>query len=138
MTHPTTLRAWLSAAAMLPALLAAQMAIAQGSPGSPSTSGQRTFGTIADDLTGQVTEFGNLVGVIGMLVGLAMLVMSAVKFRAYSTNPNDPNASLAGSVGWLIAGAALVALPEFLGVGIRSLFGVSATGGGFTSPVKIN
>ena len=120
------LRAGLAAGAVLPAVLAAQLAMAQNS----------TFGEIATDLAGQVTNFGQLVGVIGMLIGLAMLVMSAVKFRAYSTNPNDPNASLSGAVGWLLAGAALVALPEYLGVGVTSLFGGSAGPGGFTNPLN--
>ena len=71
-----------------------------------------------------------------MLIGLAMLVMAGVKFRAYSTNPQDPQASLSGSIGWLLAGVALVALPEFMGVGITSVFGDSASAGNFTNPLS--
>ncbi len=94
----------------------------------------RNFGQIADSLTGQVTSFGNLVGVVGMLAGLAMLVMAAVKFRAYSNN--DPQATLTGSVGWLVAGILLVALPEFMGVGVTSLFGEGNAPGNFRNPLS--
>ena len=104
--------------------------------GSSAAQQSQNFGQIADNLTGQVTSFGNLVGVVGMLIGLAMVVMAGVKFRAYSTNPQDPHASLGGSVGWLAAGVALVALPEFMGVGITSLFGDDASAGNFQNPLS--
>lgn len=104
--------------------------------GPAAAQGSRNFGSIAQNLTGQVTEFGNLVGVVGMLIGLAFVVMAGVKFRAYSTNPQDPSASLGGSIGWLAAGVALVALPEFMGVGITSLFGGDGQAGNFQNPLS--
>ena len=94
----------------------------------------RDLGDVAEGLTGQIQAMGNLVGVVGMLLGLAMLVVSGVKFRAFSNN--DPQATLGGSVGWAVAGVALVALPEFMGVGILSLFGEGSSAGGFTNPLS--
>ena len=99
---------------------------------------QDNLGDVADTLTAQISNFGQLVGAVAVLVGIGMLVMCAVKFRAYSTNPQDPSASLGGAVGWLIAGAALVAIPEFLDVGVTSLFGDTATQGTFSGDNLLN
>ena len=90
---------------------------------------QQDLGDVANTLTGQITDFGNLIGATAVLVGIGMLIMSAIKFRAYSTNPQDPSASVGGAVGWLLAGAALVGIPEFLDIGVTSLFGSDATQG---------
>ena len=100
----------------------------------PATAQDRDLGGVAEALTTQVQQIGNLVGVIAMLGGLAMLAVSAVKFRAFSNN--DPQATLGGSVGWALAGVALVAFPEFMGVGIISLFGAGTSAGGFTNPLS--
>ena len=90
---------------------------------------QQDLGDVANTLTGQITDFGQLIGATAVLVGIGMLIMSAIKFRAYSTNPQDPSASVGGAVGWLLAGAALVGIPEFLDIGVTSLFGSDATTG---------
>lgn len=90
---------------------------------------QQDLGDVANTLTGQITDFGRLIGATAVLVGIGMLIMSAIKFRAYSTNPQDPSASVGGAVGWLLAGAALVGIPEFLDIGVTSLFGTDATQG---------
>ncbi len=100
-----------------------------------SAQDNQNFGQIASGLTSQIGEFGALVGVIAAVIGLAMLVISGVKFRAYSTNPQDPSASVSGAVGWLLAGVALAALPETLGVGVTSLFGDGAEVGNLSGKV---
>ncbi len=114
----------------LPAGLISSFALA-----GPAGAQSENLGQIATGLTTQITQIGNLVGVGGMLIGLAMLVMSGVKFRAWSTNPQDPHASFGGAVGWLIAGVALVALPEFMGVGVSTLFGDDGQAGNFVNPL---
>ena len=95
---------------------------------------QRDLGEIAKSLTGQITNIGTLIGVTGMGIGLAMLVMSALKLRALSNN--DHQATLGGVIGLLVAGIALVALPEFMGVGVTSLFGAGTEAGGFSNPLS--
>ncbi|MCY4006150.1 MAG: hypothetical protein OXE84_04880 [Rhodobacteraceae bacterium] len=83
---------------------------------------QQNIGDVAGRLNSQIGDIGTLLGAVATVIGVGMLIMSGVKFRAYSTNPQDPNASLGGSIGWLLAGSALVAIPTFLDVGVATLF----------------
>ncbi len=92
---------------------------------------QENLGAVANRVTSQMGDFGALLGAIATVIGVGMLVMAGVKFRAYSTNPQDPSASLGGSVGWMVAGAALVAIPTFLDVGVATLFGAGGEQGTF-------
>ncbi|MDE0531186.1 MAG: hypothetical protein OXI01_07020 [Albidovulum sp.] len=103
-----------------------------------SARAQNNIGDVASGLTTQIGEFGTLFGALAVVVGVAMVLMSGIKFRAYSTNPQDPSASLGGAAGWLIAGAALVAIPELLDVGITSLFGDTAEVGNFQGTNVLN
>ncbi len=103
----------------------------------PALAQQQNLGEVASTVTGQIGALGQFVGAGAVFVGVIMLVMAAVKFRAYSSNPQDPSASITGACGFAAAGAALIAFPELMGVGVTTLFGGdSATGdlgGGFMS-----
>ncbi len=81
------------------------------------------FGSIADNLRGQLSNFGQLVGGVSALAGICLAMISMVKFRNYSSNPQDPNNKLSSVLAYLIVGVALIGLPELLDVGITSLFG---------------
>ena len=83
---------------------------------------QQNIGDVAGRLNSQIGDIGTLLGAVATVIGVGMLIMSGVKFRAYSTNPQDPNASLGGSIGWLLAGSELGAIPTFLDVGVATLF----------------
>ncbi len=62
------------------------------------------LGDVANTPTGQITDPGQLIGATAVLVGIGMPIMSAIKFRACSTNSQDPSASVGGAAGWLAAG----------------------------------
>lgn len=84
------------------------------------------FGGVADRVTGQMGQFGELVGGASTLLGIGFAALAIVKFKAYSNNPHDPNNKITTAVGMTAAAAALIALPAFMGVGIASFFGDSA------------
>jgi len=92
----------------------------------------QTFGEVAKTVTGQFTSFGALLGAVASLLGLGFTLLSIAKFKGYSANPQDPNNKLTTAVGMMAAGVALIALPAFMGVGVASFFGDSATTGTLT------
>ena len=89
----------------------------------PLAAQSQDFGSLADNLRSQLTNFGQLAGAIAAFGGLCMCMLCLMKLRQYSTNPQDPNTKLGSVIVYGIVGATLVALPEFMDVGITSLFG---------------
>ena len=89
----------------------------------PLVAQSQDFGSIADNIRSQLSNFGQLAGGIAALAGICMFLVGLLKFRQYSANPQDPNNKLGSVIVYCIVGAALVALPEFMDVGILSLFG---------------
>ncbi len=81
------------------------------------------FGSLADNLRGQLSNVGQLVGGVSALAGICLSLVSMFKFKQYSSNPQDPNNKLSSVMVYLIVGVALIGLPELLDVGITSLFG---------------
>ena len=84
---------------------------------------QQNFGNLADNASGQVGNFINLLGLLATLIGITLVVVSILKFKGYSNNAQDPNNKLGGAIGFGLAGLSMIALPEFAGVGVFSLFG---------------
>ena len=81
------------------------------------------FGSLADNLRSQLSNFGQLAGGVAALAGICMSILCLFKFRQYNANPQDPNNKLSTVLAYGIVGATLIALPEFMDVGITSLFG---------------
>lgn len=94
-----------------------------------------TFGDMADTVGAQGGQVADLLGVAAFLLGILLAVMGLMKFRQNSQNPNDPNAKVSTAFILVFVGAAMVAIPTLLGVGVTSFFGdgaetVTATGAG--------
>ncbi|MCY4260718.1 MAG: hypothetical protein OXC91_10710 [Rhodobacteraceae bacterium] len=84
------------------------------------------IGDMAAELQKQAGDLADLIGAVAFLLGLILAVAGLLKFRQHSQNPNDPSARLSAAFVLVFVGAALVAIPTTLGVGIGSLFGTGS------------
>ncbi len=85
------------------------------------------IGAMASGLQSQAGDIADLIGAAAFLLGICIGIVGLLKFRQHSQNPNDPSARLSTAFTMVFVGAALVAIPTTLGVGIGSLFGSGAT-----------
>lgn len=85
------------------------------------------IGDMAAGLQAQAGNIADLVGAAAFLLGICIGIVGLLKFRQHSQNPNDPSARLSTAFTLVFVGAALVAIPTTLGVGIGSLFGSGVT-----------
>ena len=85
------------------------------------------IGDVAAGLQAQAGNIADLIGAAAFILGIALAVAGLLKFRQHSLNPNDPSARLSTAFTLVFVGAALVAIPTTLGVGVGSLFGTGAT-----------
>ena len=85
------------------------------------------IGDMASGLQSQAGDIADLIGAAAFLLGICIAIVGLLKFRQHSQNPNDPSARLSTAFTLVFVGAALVAVPTTLGVGIGSLFGTGAT-----------
>lgn len=93
-------------------------------------------GAIFDSLKGQTTQLSELVSVAAFVIGVGLAIAGLLKFKANSANPNDPSNKLSTAFMLVFVGAAMVALPTLLGVGVGTIFGGGTTTdatAGFTS-----
>ncbi|MCY4591383.1 MAG: hypothetical protein OXE86_12650 [Alphaproteobacteria bacterium] len=86
----------------------------------------KNVGEVADSLTKQTGEIGDLLGAAAFVIGIGFIMFGLLKMYAYSKNPNDPSAKVSTAAVLLLAGAAMVAIPTTTGVGIGTLFGEGA------------
>ncbi len=84
------------------------------------------IGDMASGLQAQAGDIADLIGAAAFLLGICIGIVGLMKFRQHSQNPNDPSARLSTAFTLVFVGAALVAVPTTLGVGIGSLFGTGA------------
>ena len=85
------------------------------------------IGDVAAGLQSQAGDVADLIGAAAFILGIALAIAGLLKFRQHSQNPNDPSARLSTAFTLIFVGAALVAIPTTLGVGVGSLFGSGAT-----------
>lgn len=85
------------------------------------------IGDMASGLQAQAGDVADLIGAAAFLLGICIGIVGLMKFRQHSQNPNDPSARLSTAFTLVFVGAALVAIPTTLGVGVGSLFGSGAT-----------
>ncbi len=85
------------------------------------------IGDMASVLQSQVGDIADLIGAVAFLLGVGIAMVGLLKFRQHALNPNDPSARLSTAFTLVFVGAALVAIPTTLGVGIGSLFGSGVT-----------
>ena len=81
------------------------------------------IGDMASELQSQVGDIADLIGAAAFLLGIGIALLGLLKFRQHAVNPNDPSARLSTAFTLVFVGAAMVAIPTTLGVGIGSLFG---------------
>jgi len=84
------------------------------------------IGDMATELQKQAGNVADLIGAGAFLLGIVLAVAGLLKFKQHSQNPNDPSARLSSAFVLVFVGAALVAIPTTLGVGIGSLFGTGS------------
>jgi heme/copper-type cytochrome/quinol oxidase subunit 2 len=101
----------------------------------------------ATDITGMVTQangqlnaVASLAGMIAFLTGFVFGIMGFMKLKANAANPNDPSNKVSTAFVLIFVGAALIAVPAVMGIGVQSLFGgkgntanLSTGGGGFVA-----
>lgn len=104
---------------------AAALAVAAALVAVPATglAQANDIGDIATQVGGQFTEIINLVGVVAMAAGAVLGTVGLFKARAMNQNPQDPSNKLSTVIVTFGVAAALLVLPEVLGVGVTSLFG---------------
>ncbi len=88
----------------------------------------------------QLIALGSLAGIVAFLAGFVFGIMGFMKLKANASNPNDPSNKVSTGFILIFVGAALIAVPTVMGVGIGSIFGtggentkLDAKGGGFTA-----
>ena len=93
---------------------------------SPTFAGVVDLGTVMSSLSGQMTIASTLITIIAFVSGVVMAIIGILKFKAYSQNPNDPQAKLSSAFVYIFAGAAMVALPSTIMTGVATFFGTNA------------
>ncbi|MDE2674060.1 MAG: hypothetical protein OXH65_03020 [Paracoccaceae bacterium] len=95
--------------------------LATGSVVAQTTGGQ-DIGDLAVNLRGQLGDIGTLVGGISALAGICLSMICLFKLKEYNKNPQDPQNKLSTILVYGIVGVALIGLPEFMDVGLSTLF----------------
>lgn len=90
---------------------------------NPVAAQVNNIGDMASELQSQVGDIADLIGAAAFLLGIGIALLGLLKFRQHAINPNDPSARLSTAFTLVFVGAAMVAIPTTLGVGIGSLFG---------------
>ncbi len=90
---------------------------------NPAAAQVNNIGDMASELQSQVGDIADLIGAAAFLLGIGIALLGLLKFRQHAINPNDPSARLSTAFTLVFVGAAMVAIPTTLGVGIGSLFG---------------
>ncbi len=85
------------------------------------------LGDVAAGLQSQAGDIADLIGAVAFILGICLGIAGLLKLRQHSINPNDPSARLSTAFTLILVGAALVAIPTTLGVGVGSLFGSGAS-----------
>ncbi|HDZ51505.1 hypothetical protein LCGC14_0112260 [marine sediment metagenome] len=88
----------------------------------------------------QMIALGSLAGIVAFLAGFVFGIMGFMKLKANAANPNDPSNKVSTGFILIFVGAALIAVPTVMGVGVGSIFGdggdntsLTENGGGFTT-----
>lgn len=78
-----------------------------------------TLGEMADKATSWLPGISDLMGAIGYVGGVLFGVMSALAFKTC----NEKKESFAKPIIYMVCAGLLLALPQFMSVGVSSLFG---------------
>ena len=78
---------------------------------------------VSEKIGTQLEAFGSLAGIVAFLSGFVFGIMGFMKLKANAANPNDPSNKVSTGFILIFVGAALIAVPTVMGVGVGSLFG---------------
>lgn len=115
MISTTIVSAGMMAVLMEPALAQQQFAI----PTDGIAAGQ-----IAENIADSGKGFAKLAEVGALVLGLFMMLIGILKFKAYKDNPQQT--PLGTPVTLILIAVALIAIPSMFGSGLQTLFGGSA------------
>jgi len=78
---------------------------------------------VSEKVGTQLEALGSLAGIVAFLAGFVFGIMGFMKLKANAANPNDPSNKVSTGFILIFVGAALIAVPTVMGVGVGSLFG---------------
>ncbi|HDZ51504.1 hypothetical protein LCGC14_0112270 [marine sediment metagenome] len=78
---------------------------------------------VSEKIGTQLEALGSLAGIVAFLSGFVFGIMGFMKLKANAANPNDPSNKVSTGFILIFVGAALIAVPTVMGVGVGSLFG---------------
>jgi intracellular multiplication protein IcmD len=85
---------------------------------------------IATNITGTFSDVGKLVVAIAYIAGFGFVMASIFKFKQHKDNPTQ--IPMGTPIAMLILGIALLFMPSIITTGSQTIFGGSATAGGFS------
>ncbi|ASY61407.1 hypothetical protein [Sinorhizobium sp. CCBAU 05631] len=112
-------KAWIQTATILAGTLAYQsVALAQSSGGLGDI-----LTNVRNDTLGPAGDF---IGAGSFILGLIAAITAVYKLVQNNRNPHDPSSSPKQALVWGTVAACLIAIPEFLGMGVTTFFGSGA------------
>lgn len=78
---------------------------------------------VSEKIGTQLEALGSLAGIVAFLSGFVFGIIGFMKLKANAANPNDPSNKVSTGFILIFVGAALIAVPTVMGVGVGSLFG---------------
>ncbi|MDR3492500.1 MAG: type IV secretion protein IcmD [Gammaproteobacteria bacterium] len=88
-----------------------------------AASGTAGIGSIASNVTGNLTSIAKLITALSYVMGMAMAVASIVKFKAHKDNPTQ--VPIGTPIALLFVAAALIFVPSVFKTSGATLFGGS-------------
>ena len=89
----------------------------------------KTLGSIASNITGSFRSIGKLMFAVSFIAGFGFLISGIFKFKQHKDNPTQ--IPMGTPLAMVVIGAMLVFLPSILKPAGKTMFGESATYGGF-------
>lgn len=105
----------------LAALAAGMTAMSSGA--FAQTVDVKDLSSMTTQLQGQMKSMATLAGYVSFLAGFVFGIMGIMKLKANAANPNDPANKVSTAIMLIFVGAAMIAVPTLMGVGVTSLFG---------------
>lgn len=92
------------------------------------------IGDIASSITGSFKALGQLILAISFLAGIGFVMAAIFKFKQHKDNPTQ--VTLGQPVAMLVIGIVLMFLPNLIKPAGTTIFGTSATTGGFKGNIS--
>ncbi|MDB6095915.1 MAG: type secretion protein IcmD [Francisellaceae bacterium] len=100
---------------------------ASSSGGSAAGGGKTDIVAVATTVSSQLNSLATLLGRISYAAGIALAIVSLMKFKAHKDNPQQE--PIGKAVTYLAVAGGLLFLPTVMDVASRSLFGANGNAG---------